>query len=382
MTDSQPQVVRRIKASLSGTNLELTGDYNQRLVYQAIRTKGPITRNALTELTGLAKPTIAGIVKRLVRSELVSETGRIYGGRGQPAVHLEANPEGCYAIGLHVDEDQLSLIVIDALGNPVRRSTTSLPSSSRTRVNEFFQHQFVELTKGIRRERIIGLGVATSDSIASSQSSHAGTGSDAVGIDLMALSEIARDMPIYIDSDLAAATAGELLFGVGATLQTYYFILMDLKPVGGLVMHQALFRGAHPSQKRFLFPNAEVAWCREAVAVERDARLCHQAPPDVSETWLEAVCNDLLPLLISINCMLNPGGLLLGGRFPQEWLRRLAERCNTLLLERAPQIPSHAGIQAARLGAAVTLIGAASLPMRARLSPIGEALLKGHDHGN
>jgi len=382
MTDSQPQVVRRIKASLSGTNLELTGDYNQRLVYQAIRTKGPITRNALTELTGLAKPTIAGIVKSLVRSELVSETGRIYGGRGQPAVHLEANPEGCYSIGLHVDDDQLSLIVIDALGHFVRQSTTSLPSSSRTRVNEFFQHQFVDLTKGIRRERIIGLGVATSDSITSSRSSHGGTGSEAVGIDLMALSEIARDMPIYIDSDLAAATAGELLFGIGATLQTYYFILMDLKPVGGLVMHQALFRGAHPSQKRFLFPDGEVAWCREAVAVERESRLCHQAPPDVSESWLEAACNDLLPLLISINCLLNPGGLLLGGRFPQEWLRRLAERCNTLLLKSAPQIPSHAGIQAARLGAAVTLIGAASLPMRARLSPIGEALLKGYDHGN
>jgi hypothetical protein len=382
MTDSQPQVVRRLKASLSGTNLELTGDYNQRLVYQAIRTKGPITRSALTELTGLAKPTIAGIVKRLVRTELVAETGRIYGGRGQPAVHLEANPEGCYSIGLHVDEDQLSLIVIDALGNPVRRSTTSLPSSSRTRVNEFFQHQFVDLTKGIRRERIIGLGVATSDSVESSRSSHSQSGSDAVGIDLMALSEIARDMPIYIDSDLAAATAGELLFGVGATLQTYYFILMDLKPVGGLVMHQALFRGAHPSQQRFLFPDAEIAWCREAVAVERDARLRHQAPPDVTESWLQAACNDLLPLLISINCLLNPGGLLLGGRFPQEWLRGLAERCNTLLVERAPQIPSHAGIQACRLGAAVTLIGAASLPMRARLSPIGEALLKGHDHGN
>src|SRR6476469_4156158 len=160
MTDSQPQVVRRIKASLSGTNLELTGDYNQRLVYQAIRTKGPITRNALTELTGLAKPTIAGIVKSLVRSELVSETGRIYGGRGQPAVHLEANPEGCYSIGLHVDDDQLSLIVVDALGLPVRRLTTSLPSSAGTGVNEFFRHQFVDRREGIRRERIIGLGVA------------------------------------------------------------------------------------------------------------------------------------------------------------------------------------------------------------------------------
>ena len=382
MTDSQPQIARRLKASLSGTNLELTGDYNQRLVYHAIRTKGPITRNALTELTGLAKPTIAGIVKRLVRSELVSETGRIYGGRGQPAVHLEANPEGCYSIGLHVDEDQLSLIVVDALGHPVRRSTTRLPSSPRTRVNEFFQHQFVDLTRGIHRERIIGLGVAMSDSMSYGRGSNSETATSAVGIDLMALSEIARDMPIYIDSDLAAATTGELLFGVGATLQTFYFILLDVRPVGGLVMHQALFRGAHPSHKRLLFPDAELRWCREAVAVEREARLGHQAPPDADESWVDAACNDLLPLVISINCLLNPGGLLLGGRFPQEWLDVLAARCNELLLERAPQIPSHAGLQATRLGADLTLVGAASLPMRARLSPIGEALLKAHDSGN
>jgi predicted NBD/HSP70 family sugar kinase len=382
MTDSQPQTARRLKASLSGTNLELTGDYNQRLVYQAIRARGPTTRNALTELTGLAKPTIAGIVKRLVRSELVLETGRIYGGRGQPAVHLEANPEGCYSIGLHVDEDQLSLIVVDAVGHPVRRSTTSLPSSPRTRVNEFFQHQFIELTKGIHRERIIGLGVAMPDSMPSGRSSDGGNATNAVGIDLMALSEITRDMPIYIDSDLAAATAGELLFGVGATLQTFYFILLDVRPVGGLVMHQALFRGAHPSHKRFLFADAELTWCREAVVVERDARRGHQAPPDADESWVEAACNDLLPLVTSINCLLNPGGLLLGGQFPQEWLEVLAERCNALLLECAPQIPSHAGIQTAHFGADVTLVGAASLPMRARLSPIGEALLKGHDHGS
>jgi predicted NBD/HSP70 family sugar kinase len=382
MTDSQPQIARRLKASLSGTNLELTGDYNQRLVYQTIRTRGPTTRNALTEITGLAKPTIAGIVKRLVRSELVSETGRIYGGRGQPAVHLEANPAGCYSIGLHVEQDRLSLILIDAVGQPVRRSAASLPSSPRTRVNEFFQHQFVELTKGIHRDRIIGLGVAMSDSITSARSPDAGTAGNAVGIDLTALSEIARDMPIYIDSDLAAATAGELLFGLGATLQTFYFILLDVKPVGGLVMHQALFRGAHPSHKRFLFPEAGLDWCRQAVAVECEARLGHQAPPEPDESWLDSACDDLLPLLISINCLLNPGGLLLGGPFPQEWLDLLAERCNQLLLERAPQIPSHAGIQVARLGGDVTLIGAASLPMRARLSPIGEALFKGHDHAN
>ena len=78
--------------------------------------------------------------------------------------------------------------------------------------------------------------------------------------------------------------------------------------------------------------------------------------------------------------MLNPGGVLFGGRFPAPMLERLAARCNALLLELAPEIPSHAGIRPARLGADAMLIGAASLPMRARLFPTGEALLKERDH--
>ncbi|TPG20409.1 ROK family transcriptional regulator [Sphingomonas koreensis] len=373
-------MARSLKASLPGTNLELTGDYNQRLVYQAIRKRGPITRTALTELTGLAKPTIAGIVKRLIKSDLVSEAGRVYGGRGQPSVHLETNPEGCYSIGLHVDEGQLALVVIDALGNPISRMATDLPSAPRSRINPFFRQGFDELTRDIRRDRIIGLGIALSGRVATDEDRHAGPENDGVAIDLLALSEIAQGVPIYIDSDLAAATAGESLFGLGATLQSYYYILMDVRPVGGLVMHQTLYKGAHAGQRRFLFPDAELGWCRDAIAVEHEARLNHRTPPVVDEAWLATACDDLLPLLISINCMLNPGGVLFGGNFPQGWMARLAARCNDLLFERAPQIPSHAGIQPARLAADVALIGAASLPMRARLLPIEEALLKDRDH--
>lgn len=371
--DNQPRTVRRLKASLSGTNLELTGDYNQRLVYQAIRTGGPITRNALIELTGLAKPTIAGIVRRLLGSDLVLETGRIYGGRGQPAVHLEINPEGCYAIGLQIGDDGLALVSVDAFGTVVRRSAASLPSPSGEQIDAFIRKEFLDLTGATRRDRIIGLGVATVG-----QDRPAGKGND--GIDLPAMSDVAPGVPVYVDSDLAAATAGESLFGSGATFQSYYYMLMDVRPVGGLVMHQALFKGAHPGKRRWLFPDGELGWCREAVSAGTAARLDGGVPAACDEAWLAAACEDLLPLLISINCMLNPGGVLLGGRFPRRWLERLAARCNDLLLDRAPQIPSHAGIQPAHLASDATLIGAASLPMRARLFPIGQALMKAPDH--
>lgn len=362
--DSQPRTARHLKAGLGGTNLELTGDYNQRLVYQAIRAEGPVTRNSLTDLTGLAKPTVAGIVRRMLDSDLVIETDRIHGARGQPAVHLQINPKGCYAIGVRIDEDGADFVLIDASGAILRRDRAE--ASGHTGFHAAFA-AFADEARTLADDRIIGLGLVRLE-----------TGGILVDEDLLALSEIMPTVPVYLDSALGAATAGETLFGMGVRFKSYYYILMGTSPVGGLVVNQALFKGAHPDRMRRLFPDAEPDWCREAIAAARDSRP-GQAPADCTKAWLSAACDDLLPLLVSLNCMLNPGGVLLGGPFPGQWLARLAARCDDLLDERAPHIPSHAGIQPARLGTDATLIGAASLPMRARLYPIEEALLKAPD---
>jgi predicted NBD/HSP70 family sugar kinase len=366
--DSQPRTVRRLKASLGGTNLELTGDYNQRLVYQAIRAEGPVTRGALTDLTRLAKPTIAGIVRRMLDSDLVVETGRIYGGRGQPAVHLEINPAGCYAIGLRTGAEDSDAVLIDAAGTMLQHA--AIPAPGEPDFASAFA-AFLDDARTASHDRIIGLGVVRREPAPAAPDGDEDR-------DLLILSEAAPAIPIYLDSALGAATAGETLFGMGGSFKSYYYILMGINPVGGLVVNQALFKGAHPDRMRRLFPDREPAWCREAIAAARGIRP-GQTPPDCSKAWLAAACDDLLPLLGSLNCMLNPGGVLMGGPFPTQWLARLAARCDDLLDERAPHIPSHAGIQPARLGSDATLVGAASLPMRARLFPIEEALLKGPD---
>jgi predicted NBD/HSP70 family sugar kinase len=150
--------------------------------------------------------------------------------------------------------------------------------------------------------------------------------------------------------------------------------------VGGLVIHKSLYRGAHPDQKKYLFPQADTQWCEQAARAEREARLSNRPPDRVDSEWLETACANLLPQLISINCLFDPEGVLIGGRVPQPWLEAVAARCNTLIHEQAPHIPSHTPVQPARLAADATLIGAASLPMRARLFPTNEALLKTDHH--
>ena len=99
----------RLGPSLSGTNLERAGDYNQRVVLQVIRRHPDITRSEIAAMTNLTSPTIANITGRLFDADLIVDAGRRTGARGQPAVRLRINPDGAFAIGLNIDRDHVTL---------------------------------------------------------------------------------------------------------------------------------------------------------------------------------------------------------------------------------------------------------------------------------
>ncbi len=109
--------------NLSGTNLERAGDHNQRVTLHAIRVSGPVTRTDLSQMTGLTAAAIANITKRLLRSRLILEAGTTRGLRGQPATKLIINPDCCFSMGLNVDRDHITLVVVDFSGTVRARAS-------------------------------------------------------------------------------------------------------------------------------------------------------------------------------------------------------------------------------------------------------------------
>ena len=107
-----PDIGRASGPQLSGTNLERAGDHNQRVTLHAIRVNGPITRTDLADITGLTPPAIANITRRLLNDELIIEAGRRKGGRGQPATKLVINPDSRFSIGINIDRDHITLVVL------------------------------------------------------------------------------------------------------------------------------------------------------------------------------------------------------------------------------------------------------------------------------
>ena len=128
---------------LSGTNLERAGDHNQRVTLHAIRVNGPITRAELAVITGLTAPAIANITKRLLTDNLIQDAGRRRGGRGQPATKLVINPDSWFSIGLNIDRDHITMVVLDFEGRVRARASREVEFRAARRTCEQF------FTKGV-----------------------------------------------------------------------------------------------------------------------------------------------------------------------------------------------------------------------------------------
>src|SRR3569833_3145758 len=166
-SDGPPAEARDAGMTQSSTNLERAGDHNQRETLHAIRVNGPITRTDLADITGLTPPAIANITRRLMQDNLIREAGRVRGARGQPPIKLVINPDSWFSIGVNVDRDHITLVVLDFLGSARARSSREIAFALPATVSSFFQRSVGHLLEraGITASQLVGIGVAFPDDI-------------------------------------------------------------------------------------------------------------------------------------------------------------------------------------------------------------------------
>jgi predicted NBD/HSP70 family sugar kinase len=386
---------------LSGTNLERAGDHNQRVTLHAIRVNGPITRAELATITGLTAPAIANITKRLLTDKLILEAGRRRGGRGQPATKLVINPDAWFSLGLNVDRDHITLVVLDFEGRVRARASTEMAFALPRDVEQFFRKSVGKLLAkvGIGRERLAGIGVALPDDMPRAatlphQPANYGVWAST---DVASLLVGTLHVPVYVENDAAAATMGEMQFGLGKKHQTFFYILITAALGGSLVIEGNHFRGAtgrsgelgllrgrdasgHERQIQNIV-SLSALYSRlgaQGITVSEPHELAtlDAKGQAIIDAWVEASVDSLLDTLLAINCLVNPEVILIGGRLPASIVDQLATRFNQRLEAHAGTIPAIAPVSRAALSDDAPAVGAAILPFSHRLLPTRNALMK------
>jgi predicted NBD/HSP70 family sugar kinase len=386
---------------LSGTNLERAGDHNQRVTLHAIRVNGPITRAELAVITGLTAPAIANITKRLLVENLIQEAGRRRGGRGQPATKLVINPDSWFSIGLNVDRDHITMVVLDFEGRVRARLSREVSFALPRDVDQFFRKSVDKLLSkvGIARDRLVGVGVALPDDMprAATLPQQPADYSIWATTDMAALLKSALHVPVFVENDAAAATMGEMQFGLGKKYQTFFYILITAALGGSLVIEGNHFRGAtgrsgELGMLRTKDMGGHERQIQNIVSLSAlYSRLAGQgikvsAPGDLTElgdsgqaviaAWIEAAADTLVDPLLSINCLVNPEVILIGGRLPATLVDSLAARLNQRLESFSGMVPAIAPVSRAALSDDAPAVGAAILPFSHRLLPTRTALMK------
>ena len=400
MRSDRPATVRAPGPQLSGTNLVHAGDHNQRVTLHVVRVNGPVTRAELALKTGLTAAAIANITNRLLKDRLILNAGRLHGARGQPATKFVVNPDSCFSIGLNVDRDHITLIVLDFVGKVRARASREIHFANPATVRIFFQRSIGRLLakSGIARERLIGVGVAFPDDIARAHLPD--QPADYAAWASVQVDELIRDIleiPVFIENDAAAAAIGEMQFGSGHRYRSFFYLLLTAALGGGFVADGNYFRGANGR-------SGEIGWLRARtetgdenqlqnivslsalysrlaaggfrVATPRGLTRLEPAARGIVDRWIQESTEALVSSFVAINCLINPEAILIGGRLPATLVDQLARSLNERMAAFAGQIPAIAPVARALTSDDAPAVGAAILPFSYRLLPARFALLK------
>jgi predicted NBD/HSP70 family sugar kinase len=393
------EAVQSAGPQLSGTNLVRAGDHNQRVTLHAVRLNGPVTRTELVLKTGLTPAAIANITNRLLNDRLILRAGRMRGARGQPAIKFVINPDSCFSIGLNVDRDHVTLVVLDFVGKVRARASREIHFAKPSTVRMFFQRSVGQLMAkaGIARNRLVGVGVAFPDDIARAHLPD--QPADYAAWASVRVDDLIRDVlgiPVFIENDAAAAAIGEMQFGSGHRYRSFFYLLVTAALGGGLVADGSYFRGANgrsgeigwlrprgPDEDKQL-QNIVSLSCLYSRLAEHGYRVAtpgglmrlEPAAGQIVDRWIHDSTEALVDSFVAINCLINPEAILIGGRLPAALVDRLADSLNQRMAAFAGQLPAIAPVARAMTSDDAPAVGAAILPFSYRLLPTRFALLK------
>jgi predicted NBD/HSP70 family sugar kinase len=414
----------------SGTNLPKIGGYNYNVVLSSIQAADGISRVELAKQTGLTAQTVSVIVRRLIEQGIVQESGSSPSAGGKPRTTLRINPTAAYAVGIHFDPIEVSVVVVDMMGHKLAHSRHAIsprlePEALIAEAAEVAHKHLAELE--IADERVLGVGAACPGPIDQSQGLVISPPRHDcwTEVPIKRLLERYIGFSVIVDNDANAAAIGERWSGYGRGVSDFAFLYMGTGIGGAMFLSNNIYRGVSLNAGEFghivVEPNGSPCYCGnrgclEAMcspaAIARDVRAelamgrasslakpYHKDPELVDHTavCLAAVNGDavarrvidraaeyLADCAVIIANALDVDLLVIGGKAVTHVAEIYREKVTEFLVARPLARKTHtlevAISDMANDGAA---LGAASLVLHAAYAPSTADLVsvfRGHDH--
>ena len=374
---------------LKGTNQEYGRPYNRRIVLETIRLQGPIARGEIAKRVGLTVQTVSTITRELEEQGFLLGAREVRKLRGYPPTTLTINPDGGYAVGVHLSPRWVDVALINLRGEIVRRFHRKLPRISPKTVLGVIADLVERVAKPQPGGRMLGVGLAMPGPFDVESMSFIGptTLEGWRGVPIREYLAAMAGLPIFIESDHASAALGERLYGVGRKVRDFYYIYFGVGLGGRMVQDGAIVRGGYGNAGEIghlpLVPDGEPCPCGNVGCLERYLS-CEAMERRAADIGLDGWIAEAAPLLrraiaVTEN-LFDPQTIVIGGIVPPAILSRLLAAAEPLLhsvAERAArELPR---VMRSPSGEDAVLRGAASLAVSGALSPRFGLMFAGDD---
>jgi predicted NBD/HSP70 family sugar kinase len=359
---------------------------NLALVLGELDSRGPLTRAALAETTGLTKTTVSKLVGDLIDAGMAVESGVVRDGeRGRPGVAVRLSGHRVAALGLEINVDYLAACVVD-LSRSVRLLRTQAVDNREASPSDVITRLRTLAASMLADAAALGLSVA-GGIVALPGPVDRSTGSvhrapNLGWRDVAVADALALPLPLLVDNEANLAALGELWFGSGASLGDFLHVSGEIGIGAGLVIDGALFRGAHGFAGELghvvVSPDGPACRCGGSGCLEQYAGQDALLPPGEDVTELVdllragdasavAACERAgsalgIALTTAVN-LIDPDTIVLGGIFAPlfPWVSGPAEvtmrkRLGQMRARVPALVVSQVGADAATLGAAGQVI--------------------------
>ncbi|KRB13940.1 transcriptional regulator [Mesorhizobium sp. Root695] len=363
--------------ALRGTNQEFGRPYNRRIVLESIRLHGPIARGEIARRVGLTVQTVSTIVRELEDQGYILSLREEPKGRGLPPATLRINPEGGYAVGVHITPLGISAALINLSGDVIESNHREAPNAAPDHAFDLIGAMVIELTRLRAGGRVLGVGLALPGPFGVESMSFVGPTTMTGWKDVALRERLAAStgLPAFFETDMAAAAMGERLYGLGAQFSEYYYLYFGVG-LGGVMVHDGgALRGAWGNAGEIghipVVPGGEACPCGNSGCLERYLSLEALRRWNGSEAdWVAEVGPIFHNAVAIIENLFDPETVILGGLASTDLLERLAGSArglhNSVSARKDRTTPR---IIVARGGQHSVLRGAAALAVSGVLSP-------------
>ncbi|MBL4784867.1 MAG: ROK family transcriptional regulator [Cohaesibacteraceae bacterium] len=391
----QKTLAGRYKAAKSVGHTRI---YNRRLVFSALQRHQALSKAELSRETNLTPQTIANIIDDLKAARYVHETGRRSAARGQPPVVIQIEKDSGYALGLRLDVKRYDIVISDLVGQIRFRDTGLVPDGG---LGELIQFTADACNAAIKKSRLpkkkfLGVGLVTPGpfDLVDPKSVSPGAVPGFQFRNIANLLKLKIRLPVLLENDAAAAVLGEQHFGQAQGVRNLFYVFLAEGVGAGILWNGEVYRGATGNAGELghliVYPRGRSCYCGNsgclgqylsiaslrAHLLENDIIIRSQSDIETLvlagnkhvSAWLDIAADAFLLAIATVENLLEPEMIMLGGTASPELLKELGRRLNRLL----PSICSRSGHPGIVLGSNLReniAHGAATIPIIAATTP-------------